>query len=114
VCLPAARCVAALRSGGAQVPIVRIDTQGRPPVRRQLTPLQSGAVWVDDVWPALQYGLALVLNDMRPQGFMGRTFAAAHPDLKLSANPMQWTDDEVLRAMALYGDDLPGNLVGGV
>jgi hypothetical protein len=44
---------------------------------------------------------------------MGRTFAAAHPDLKLSANPMQWTDDEVLRAMALYGDDLPGNLVVG-
>jgi hypothetical protein len=34
-------------------------------------------------------------------------------DLKLSANPMQWTDDEVLRAMALYGDDLPGNLVVG-
>jgi hypothetical protein len=38
---------------------------------------------------------------MRPQGFTGRTFAAAHPDLKLSANPMVWTDDEVLwRCMA--------------
>jgi DNA-binding Lrp family transcriptional regulator len=103
---------------GAQVPIVRIDTQGQASPFGQLTPLQSGAVWVDEVYGPRALGqrhggLPWFLNDMRPQGFMGRTFAAAHPDLKLSANPMQWTDDEVLRAMALYGDDLPGNLVVG-
>ena len=57
-------------------------------------------------------GLPWFLNDTGPQGFMGRTFAAAHPDLKIGINPAKWTDDEVLRAMAFYGDDLPGNLVG--
>ena len=106
---------------GAQVPIVRIDALGQPSPFGQLTPLMSsasGAVWVDEVYgprPRGQRhgGLPWFLDDMRPQGFMGRTFAAAHPDLKLGQNPAQWTDDEVLRALTLYGDDLPGNLVVG-
>ena len=103
---------------GMQVPIVRIDAQGQPQAFGQLTPLPSGAVWVDEVYGPRATGqrhggLPWFLNDMRPQGFMGRTFAAAHPDLKLGINPAKGTDDEVLRAMALYGDDLPGNLVVG-
>ena len=103
---------------GAQVPIVRIDALGQPSPFGQLTPLQSGAVWVDEVYGARPRGqrfggLPWFLDDMRPQGFMGRTFAAAHKDLNLGQNPVQWTDDEVLRALALVGDDLPGNLVVG-
>jgi hypothetical protein len=50
---------------------------------------------------------------MRPQGFMGRTFAHSHPDLQLGNDPRYWSDDDVLRALALCGDDLPGNLVVG-
>ena len=103
---------------GVQLPIVRIDAGGQPSPFGQLTPLQAGAVWVDEVYGPRHTGqrhggLPWFLNDMRPQGFMGRTFAAAHPDLQLGINPAKWTDDEVLRAMALYGDDLPGNLVVG-
>ena len=103
---------------GALVPIVRIDSAGQASPFGQLTPLQTGATWVDEVYGARATGqrhggLPWFLDDMRPQGFMGRTFAAAHPDLKLGQNPVQWTDDEVLRAMVLCGDDLPGNLVVG-
>ena len=103
---------------GALVPIVRIDPAGQASPFGQLTPLQNGATWVDEVYaprPRGQRhgGLPWFLDDLRPQGFMGRTFAAAHPDLKLGQNPAQWTDDEVLRALVLYGDDLPGNLVVG-
>jgi hypothetical protein len=50
---------------------------------------------------------------MRPQGFIGRTFAHGHPELGLPANPEHWTDDDVLQALALCGEDLPGNLVVG-
>jgi len=50
---------------------------------------------------------------MRPQGFMGRTFAHTHPELQLGNDPRFWSDDDVLRALALCGDDLPGNLVVG-
>jgi hypothetical protein len=58
-------------------------------------------------------GLPWFLHDMRPQGFMGRTFATAHPELQLGNAPHTWSDDDVLRALALCGDDLPGNLVVG-
>ncbi|MBC7547331.1 MAG: type II toxin-antitoxin system HipA family toxin YjjJ [Polaromonas sp.] len=103
---------------GATVPIRRIDAQGQSSLFGHLTPLQSGAVWVDEVYGPKHTGkrhggLPWFLSDMRPQGFMGRTFAAAHPALQLGANPDRWSDDEVLRALSLYGDDLPGNLVVG-
>jgi hypothetical protein len=58
-------------------------------------------------------GLPWFLDDMRPQGFMGRTFAHAHPELQLGSDPRHWNDDDVLRALALFGDDLPGNLIVG-
>ena len=44
---------------------------------------------------------------------MGRTFAHSHPELQLGNDPRYWSDDDVLRALALCGDDLPGNLVVG-
>jgi hypothetical protein len=44
---------------------------------------------------------------------MGRTFAAAHPELRLAPDPRRWSDDDALKAMALFGDDLPGNLIVG-
>lgn len=58
-------------------------------------------------------GLPWFLDDMRPQGFMGRTFAHTHPELQLGNDPRYWSDDDALRALALCGDDLPGNLVVG-
>jgi hypothetical protein len=44
---------------------------------------------------------------------MGRTFAQNHPELHLGSNPGRWSDDDMLRALVLYGDDLPGNLIVG-
>jgi hypothetical protein len=61
---------------GAQVPIVRIDTPFG-----QLTPLQSGAVWVDEVWPARwnSQRAAVFCFDMRPQGFTPYVCCRRHP-----------------------------------
>ena len=100
---------------GSVVPVSRMDVQGRPTPFARLYPLQSGAYWVDEADGLSQRhdGLPWFLNDMRPQGFMGRTFAAAHPELAVGSDPAQWSDDDMLRALALFGDDLPGNLVVG-
>lgn len=97
------------------VPVSRIDAHGRPAPFARLHALQGGAFWVDEADGLSQRhdGLPWFLNDMRPQGFMGRTFAAAHPELTLGSDPAQWSDDDMLRALALFGDDLPGNLVVG-
>jgi hypothetical protein len=100
---------------GRTVPVVRIDTRGQATPFARLIPLEGGAFWVDeaDGVSALHGGLPWFLDDMRPQGFMGRTFAHAHPELQLGSDPRHWNDDDVLRALTLFGDDLPGNLVLG-
>ncbi len=100
---------------GNEVRVMRIDAQGRPSPFARMVPLEGGAFWVDeaDGVSARHDGLPWFLDDMRPQGFMGRTFAHAHPELQLGHDPLHWSDDDVLRAMTLYGDDLPGNLIMG-
>ena len=100
---------------GREVPVMRVDAQGRPTPFARMVPLQGGGVWVDeeDGLSMRHGGLPWFLDDMRPQGFMGRTFAHAHPELQLGTDPRHWSDDDVLRAIALFGDDLPGNLIVG-
>ena len=100
---------------GREVPVMRVDERGQASPFASLVPLQGGAIWVDEADGLSQQhgGLPWFLDDMRPQGFMGRTFAHAHPELQLGSDPRHWNDDDVLRALALFGDDLPGNLVVG-
>ncbi len=100
---------------GREVQVMRIDTRGQPSPFARMVPLEGGAFWVDeaDGVSAKHDGLPWFLDDMRPQGFMGRTFAHAHPELQLGSDPRHWSDDDVLRALTLFGDDLPGNLILG-
>ncbi|WP_411884617.1 type II toxin-antitoxin system HipA family toxin YjjJ [Polaromonas sp. YR568] len=100
---------------GREVPIMRVDTAGVVTPLGRMLPLPGGRFWVDEVdgLSKLHDDLPWFLNDMRPQGFMGRTFAAAHPELQLAADPRRWSADDALKAMAVYGDDLPGNLIVG-
>lgn len=59
-------------------------------------------------------GLPYPLYDMRPQGFLGRHFARRHAELlQVDDNPERWSDDDVLHALSLLGDDTPGNLIVG-
>jgi hypothetical protein len=59
-------------------------------------------------------GLPWYLQDMRPQGFLGRSFARFHgPMLGLPADPNRWSDDQTLLALAHAGEDMPGNLLVG-
>jgi AraC-like DNA-binding protein len=59
-------------------------------------------------------GLPWWLQDMRPQGFLGRAFAAATASrLDLPQNLGLWQDEHVLLAMAEAGEDTVGNLLVG-
>lgn len=100
---------------GADIPIMRVDTAGVPAPFGRMVPLPGGAFWVEeeDGVSERHDGLPWFLADMRPQGFMGRNFAQLHPDLQLPTDPRHWSDDDVLRALALRGEDLPGNLLVG-
>jgi hypothetical protein len=62
----------------------------------------------------LHPGLPWYLQDMRPQGFLGRSFARFHgPMLGLPLDPNRWSDDQTLLALANTGYDTPGNLLVG-
>ena len=100
---------------GRDVPIMRIDAHGVVTPFGRMVPLPGGRFWVDETDGLREPhdGLPWFLNDMRPQGFMGRTFAVAHPELQLAADPRRWSDDDTLKALVMFGDDLPGNLVVG-
>jgi hypothetical protein len=100
---------------GREIPVMRVDVQGAVTPFGRMVPLPGGRFWVDeaDGVSQLHDGLPWFLNDMRPQGFMGRTFAHAHPELQLADDPRHWSDDDALKALVLFGDDLPGNLIVG-
>jgi len=59
-------------------------------------------------------GIPYPLQDMRPDGFLGRQFAHAHaPMLQVSPDPRLWSDDALLFALSLYGSDTVGNYILG-
>lgn len=77
--------------------------------------LLDPAVWPQDPaqggwWDGLPYPL----QDMRPQGYLGRALAEEVASaLDLAPNPDHWSDDDVLWFLAQQGADTPGNLVVG-
>lgn len=113
-----------LRGEFAPLPLYEIDTAGRADrltaldlVRPQGSCLPlAGTGWPvpeesrDGWWDGLPYPL----NDMRPQGFMGRQFArGVHAQLGVSANPQEWGDDDVAWVLSRSGADASGNLILG-
>src|SRR6266446_7028763 len=77
----AARCSNASR-GGAGFPLFRITEDGTPEsVGELLTLAAHQTVWMPE--GAVSEGLPTELADARPSGFLGRHFAASHPDLRL-------------------------------
>lgn len=104
-----------VRGLGTEVRIHRVSGAGVPQPFARMVPLAGGGFWVDeaDGVSELHDGLPWFLADMRPQGFMGRNFAHSHPELELPTDTRHWSDDDALRALALAGEDLPGNLLVG-
>lgn len=103
---------------GRQVSIHAVGVDGALQAFGTLYPLAGGGFWMDEAdkahgQSAFHDSLPWFLFDMRPQGFLGRGFAAAHPALQLPANLQHWSDDHILKALVNAGEDLPGNLVVG-
>ena len=97
------------------LPVYRVNTDGDAHEIGLLSPIHGGMVFDDreqrrtEIYP----GLPWFLNDMRPQGFIGRNFVLRHEALGLPARLADWNDDHALIAIARRGDDLAGNLIVG-
>jgi len=115
----------ALRGSWQDLPLYRIDADGQAHEVSQLQLLYPAGCALDGVeqlgWPLDKdmcdgwfEGLPYFLDDMRPQGFLGRHFAARYADLlQLGTDPRMWSEDDTLHALCLLGHDLPGNYIVG-
>lgn len=100
---------------GRQSPVYRVDERGEPTLHGILHFLTGGACWLEresgDGQPFT--GLPPFVEDMRPQGYIGRSFPALYPELKLPGRIVDWSDDHQLIAIAMRGEDCVGNMIVG-
>ncbi|RYF62228.1 MAG: phosphatidylinositol kinase, partial [Comamonadaceae bacterium] len=113
-----------LRGGPAAHSVSAVDVQGRLHSVGALTLLRPEGCWMDlsaTAWPVPEEaqdgwwpGLPYPLDQMRPQGYMGRQFARIeHRRLQVPADLARWSDEDALFAMSQSGSDLSGDLIVG-
>jgi len=100
---------------GARWPVWEIRPDGTPEARGQLHWLHGPAsYWEIEPGQGLVYeGFAPFIADMAPQGFLGQLFPRRFPELAFPPRIRDWQESHVLQALALRGEDLPGNLIIG-
>jgi hypothetical protein len=113
-----------VRNFGCEWPVYRISDGGRRESWGTLRALHNGFRFLPHAgapeWMEREYadgvfqGLPFFLQDLRPQGYLGRAIARAvatrigvPPDIRL------WSDDDALSYFLTDGYDLPGDLVIG-
>ncbi len=99
------------------IPVYRISTSGKTHPFGILHSIEGGDGYFfsyPDGHKELFSGLPWFLQDMRPQGYIGRLFCHTHSNsLGLSDRLLDWSDAHVVHAVSRLGEDFPGNLVVG-
>jgi DNA-binding transcriptional ArsR family regulator len=105
--------------GLPDIPVYRVDAEGRIRQTGTLIPVRPQGFVMRQENGATPYalhsdGLPWWLLDMRPQGYLGRAYAARHgAELALPARLTDWTETDALRALIVHGHDVVGNLLLG-
>ncbi len=106
----------AVRSLPVLIPVYQVSPAGGASLMGTLTALEGGGYLIGAAKgeSELFEGLPWFLQDMRPQGYIGRSFRDAYAQgLGLSENLAEWSDDDVIYALSEFGEDCPGNLIVG-
>ncbi len=99
---------------GRSAPVFRVDERGEVRPAGTLRFLAGyRTLWERAEEDQLFAGLPPALADMAPQGYLGHGFSARYPELRLPQRITDWSDDHRLIALALRGEDCPGDLVVG-
>jgi hypothetical protein len=107
-----------VRGVASTFPVYRIDEAGNAHPLGVLRTLVGGQYWWQPEGPGHESRLfdylPWFIQDMRPDGFVGRAFAQRlGTELGLPVKLNDWTDDDVLVALSRRGEDHIGNLVIG-
>lgn len=106
------------RARTADIPVYRVDEAGNTHHVGVLIAVKPEGFLLQETGGKSQHsdGLPWWLDDMRPQGYLGRVWAQQHAHaLALSPHLSDWQHEPacILRALLQEGDDLPGNLLLG-
>lgn len=102
--------------GLSDIPIYRVNAEGKIRKLGTLVPVQPDGFVMRQEDGITLYSASLPwwLFDMRPQGYLGRAYAARlGTELGLPNSLTEWTDTHVLRALLAHGNDAVGNLLLG-
>lgn len=102
--------------GVGEVPVYRVSAEGTIRQLGTLIPVRpEGFVMLQSDGKTLHSdSLPWWLFDMRPQGYLGRNYAARHAaTLGLPNQLNDWDDTHTLRALLVHGHDAIGNLLLG-
>jgi hypothetical protein len=100
----------------AQWPLFVIDATGAAHSVGVLKALAGHDYWFDGATRALDQhtsGLPFFLQDLWPQGFIGRTLPRRFPELGLPARIGDWNETHVLTYLTRRSEDSVGNLILG-
>jgi HipA-like C-terminal domain len=114
----------AVRAESGEIPLYSVDGTGRAELATHLAlvhpqgscmplahtgwpvPIEARDGW----WPGLPYPL----YEMRPQGYLGRQLARLRQrEFAVSANPEEWSDEDIVHVLSHCGADVSGNLILG-
>jgi hypothetical protein len=116
------RNIPALGSGW---PLYEVDSEGRVHLAGNLYCLEARQWYFeqDKPWESLRWNefsdglypdLPWFLDDLRPQGFLGRSFARKYGKLMgLTEDPRVWHADDIVTALLRYGQNLQGAFILG-
>jgi hypothetical protein len=105
-----------VRGRGSRFPVYEVDEHGNISSVGALIALWGGKYWFEPEGGeagTLYDDIPFFIDDMRPQGFLGRSFSSRFPDLDLPARVADWNQDQVMVALLNRGEDGPGNLLIG-
>jgi hypothetical protein len=97
-------------------PLIQIDAHGAPRMLGRIHARARDQFWLDapiGSYPQLSDGLPFFLQDLIPQGFIGRTVPYRFPELGLPERVADWSDDHVLTYLCQRGEDCIGDLILG-
>jgi hypothetical protein len=97
-------------------PVYRVNAAGGITPLGVLTPVCPAGFVMQQADGVVRHseGLPWWLDDMRPQGFLGRAYVARHGQaLGLPDTLAAWGDDHTVRALLVHGHDAVGNLLLG-
>lgn len=112
--------------GNDRLPLAVVDAHGHADLVAHIRPLVTGGFYVEpsagmsplllgDRGDGLYDDLPYFLQDMGPQGFIGRQIAKEIHDRfsEFPSDPKWWSTDHIGRYLISNGDDLPGNFKFG-